>query len=129
MTHKFFLALTLWFGFAHGMPAFAGDDIVIENGSSTILRVWSMADFEDENTGCKTLVVLASDKEVTRISNEIRNAKDPSSFTVHLSGSKVRLRLRPMDQDHLVGRVIGTGRRVVVMTRRYADANGFYNFY
>lgn len=101
--------------------AFAGE---LENGSTSIFHVIYASDFEDEHTGCKTLIVVTTEKEILRLSAEIRAADGP--YTVYLKDPAASLRLHPVDRDHLVGRVKGTGRRVIVMTKRYADRHGWY---
>lgn len=112
------LAIATWMV---ASTAFGGGEL--ENGSTSIFHVFYTTDFEDTNSGCKALIVVTSDKEVWRLTDEIEKADGP--FFVYLKEPSLKLRLHPVDRNHLVGRVVGSGRRVIVVNRKYADDHGF----
>ena len=118
MTARLSLALTLWL--AATTASAAGE---LENGSSTILRAAYSMDVEI-SAGCNTLVIVASDKEILRVTHAIKASSERLTFHLGDEGG-LSMRLRPYDQHRLYGHLSATGRRVLVMSQTYAKRNGF----
>lgn len=114
---KWWLSMVLWLGLSAATHARE-----IENGGTIILRAHYA--LEIENAGCRTLVIVTSEKELARISNQIQSAEGP--INVRLPKSTADMRLRPINNQRLYGHFLSNGRRVLVVTREYAEKNGFY---
>lgn len=113
--------ITLALGLLLSVRAFAGSDPILENGGTIILRAHYTVDLVDGD--CSTLVIVLSTKDIHEISETIKNSTERLLF--RLEGTDENMRLRPMSNDRLAGRILMTGRHVLVVSREYAAKHGF----
>lgn len=92
-----------------------------ENGGFIILR--SHYSLTVDSGGYETMFIVTSEKEVASVQARLASAEGPLTFRLH--STKLDMRLRRVDDSRLIGR-LKDGRRVMVVTRAYAEKHGLY---
>lgn len=99
--------------------AYAGEGDVLENGGVIILRADYSFYVRSSATGCKTLVIVTTSYDLGNASAELESANEQT--VVRIKDTGLDLRLRVLDGERMIGRVVGSGRPVMVVTREYAE--------
>jgi hypothetical protein len=109
---KLALVLCLWAQVYETPKALAGGSTIIFHSHYTV-------DLLDD---CNTLVIVTSELEITTLKKKIRSAIKPLYFV--LEGTDDKMWLQPISDGRLGGRFIDSRRRVVVVSKAYAERNG-----
>lgn len=115
------LSLALALCLAASGRAQAADD-ELENGGTIIFHSHYMVDFDRDP--CRLVVVVTSADAIAILTHKLRTSDEPLLFRVE--GTEEEMRLKPMSQGRLGGRFVTSKRRVVVVSKEYADAHGIH---
>ncbi len=95
---------------------------VIENGGIIILVSSLKIETQD-----RCLIVIAPDAEIVRLSARLSQSarKNVVRIEDREEHSSLDTVLTPVDKHHLSGRIVTTGRQVLIVSQSYARARGW----